>query len=42
MPAVWSGPASPEDYDVAGNVSEDVITDIAHWIKSNAVARRPQ
>jgi hypothetical protein len=42
MPAVGSGPASPEDYDVAGNVSEDVITDIAHWIKSNAVARRPQ
>lgn len=37
MPGAGSGPASPEDYAVAGNVSDDVINDIAHWIKSNAV-----
>jgi dienelactone hydrolase len=36
MKGTGSGPASPEDYAVAGNVSEDVINDIAHWIKSNA------
>ncbi len=36
MPGAGSGPASPEDYAVAGNVSEDVINDIAHWIKSSA------
>ena len=36
MPGARSGPASPEDYAVAGNVSEDVINDIAHWIKSSA------
>ncbi len=36
MPGTGSGPASPEDYSVAGNVSEEVINDIAHWIKNNA------
>lgn len=36
MPGAGSGPASPEDYAIAGNVSEDVITDIAKWIKDNA------
>ena len=35
MPGTGSGPASPEDYSVAGNVSEDVVNDIAQWIKSN-------
>ena len=39
MPGAGTGPASPEDYAVAGNVSEDVITDIAKWIKANAAAR---
>jgi dienelactone hydrolase len=38
MPGAGSGPATPEDYSVAGNVSEDVINDIVHWIKSNAAA----
>ena len=38
VPGTGSGPASPEDYSVAGNVSEDVVNDIAHWIKSNGVA----
>ncbi len=33
-----SGPASPDDYSVAGNVSEDVVNDIAHWIKSSGSA----
>jgi len=36
MPGAGSGPASPEDYLVAANVSVDVVNDIAHWIKSNA------
>ncbi len=35
-PGAGSGPPSPDDYAVAGNVSEDVITDIAKWIKANA------
>ena len=30
-----SGAASPDDYAVAGNVSADVVNDIARWIKSN-------
>jgi dienelactone hydrolase len=38
MPGTGSGPASPEDYAVAGNVAEDVVNDIAHWIKSNGAA----
>jgi hypothetical protein len=38
MPGAGAGPASPEDYSVAGNVSEDVINDIVHWIKSNAAS----
>ena len=38
MPGTGSGPASPDDYAVPGNVSEDVITDIAKWIKANAAA----
>ena len=38
MPGAGSGPASPDDYSVAGNVSADVINDIAHWIKSNGAA----
>jgi len=38
MAGTGSGPASPEDYSVAGNVSEDVITDIARWIKTNSAA----
>jgi dienelactone hydrolase len=42
MPGTGSGPASPEDYSVAGNVSEDVINDIGHWIKSNTTTRTPQ
>lgn len=37
-PGAGSGPASPDDYAIAGNVAEDVITDIAKWIKSNAQA----
>ena len=39
MPGAGAGPASPDDYAVAGNVSEDVITDITKWIKANAAAR---
>ncbi len=42
MPGAGSGPASPEDYSVAGNVSEEVVNDIAHWIKGNAATRTPQ
>lgn len=38
MPGTGSGPAGPEDYSVAGNVSEEVVNDIAHWIKSNAAS----
>jgi dienelactone hydrolase len=38
MPGTGTGPASPDDYAVAGNVSQDVINDIAHWIKSNGAA----
>jgi uncharacterized protein len=41
MAGTGSGPASPEDYSVAGNVSEEVINDIAKWIKSNAATRTP-
>jgi len=37
-PGAGSGPPSPQDYDVPSNVSEDVITDIAKWIKANAAA----
>jgi dienelactone hydrolase len=37
-PGTGSGPASPEDYAVAGNVAEDVVNDIAHWIKSKGTA----
>jgi|HubBroStandDraft_4_1064222.scaffolds.fasta_scaffold00277_10 dienelactone hydrolase len=42
MPGTGSGPASPDDYSVAGNVSEDVINDIAKWIKSNTATKTPQ
>jgi dienelactone hydrolase len=42
MAGTGSGPASPEDYSVAGNVSEDVINDVAKWIKSNTATRTPQ
>lgn len=38
MPGRGTGAAGPEDYSVAGNVSEDVVNDIAYWIKSNAKA----
>src|SRR5271157_2311659 len=38
MPGAGSGPASPDDYSVTGNVSQDVVNDIAHWIKSNGAA----
>jgi uncharacterized protein len=38
MPGAGSGPASPDDYAIAGNVVDDVITDIAKWIKANAAA----
>jgi dienelactone hydrolase len=38
MPGAGSGPASPDDYAVAGNVAEDVVTDIAKWIKINGAA----
>jgi uncharacterized protein len=38
-PGVGSGPPSPQDYAKPGHVSEDVITDIAKWIKSNAEKR---
>jgi uncharacterized protein len=41
MPGTGSGPASPEDYSVAGNVSEDVVNDIAHWIKGNTATKTP-
>ncbi len=37
-PGAGSGPPSPQDYSVPGNVGEDVINDIAHWIKANAAA----
>jgi dienelactone hydrolase len=37
-PGAGSGPPSPQDYAIAGHVSEDVITDIAKWIKANAPA----
>ena len=39
MPRVGSGAPSPDDYALAGNVSEDVITDIAKWVKANAATR---
>ena len=39
MPGAGSGPATPDDYSIAGNVSDDVINDIAKWIKSNAVGQ---
>ncbi len=42
MPGTGSGTASPEDYSVAGNVSEDVINEIAKWIKSNVATRTSQ
>jgi dienelactone hydrolase len=35
MPGSGQGPASPEDYAVAGNVAEDVVNDIAKWIRGN-------
>jgi len=35
-PGVGSGPPSPQDYSVPGNVAEDVINDITHWIKGNS------
>jgi dienelactone hydrolase len=38
MTGTGTSPATPEDYAVAGNVSEDVVNDIAHWIKTNAAA----
>jgi len=34
-----SGPAGPDDYSIAGNVSEDVITEIAKWIKAKTAER---
>ena len=33
-----SGPPSPLDYEKPGHVSEDVIADIAKWIKGNAAS----
>jgi dienelactone hydrolase len=36
-----SGPPSPQDYSVPGNVGEDVINAIAHWIKTNTGTRTP-
>ncbi len=39
MPGAGSGPASPDEYAISGNVADDVITDIAKWIKANAAAR---
>jgi len=38
-PGAGSGPPSPQDYAVPGNVGEDVINDIAKWIKGNAASR---
>lgn len=32
-----TGPANPQEYSQAGHVSAAVITDIAQWIKANAV-----
>ena len=37
-PGAGSGPPSPQDYSSPGHVSEDVINDIARWIKNNAAA----
>jgi dienelactone hydrolase len=34
-----SGPPSPQDYSVPGNVGQDVINDIAKWIKGNGGTR---
>lgn len=36
MPGAGAGPASPDDYAIAGNMAEDVVTDIAKWIRGNA------
>ena len=36
MSSAGSGPPSPDDESLAGNVSEGVIVDIARWIKSTA------
>lgn len=41
-PGAGSGPPSPQDYGTPGNVGEDVINDIAHWIKANAGVRTAQ
>jgi uncharacterized protein len=41
-PGVGSGPPTPQDYSIGGNVSDDVITDIAKWIKANAAVRTSQ
>lgn len=38
-PGAGSGPPGPQDYATSGNVSEDVINDIAKWIKGNAAAK---
>ena len=38
-PGAGSGPPSPQDYAIPGNVGEDVISDIAHWIKGNMAAK---
>lgn len=38
-PGAGSGPPSPQDYATSGNVSEDVINDIAKWIKSNTTPK---
>jgi hypothetical protein len=37
-PGVGSGPPSPQDYATPAHVAEDVINDIAKWIKTNSTA----
>jgi dienelactone hydrolase len=41
-PGAGSGPASPADYEKPGHVSDDVIDDIAKWIKANAASATPR
>jgi len=36
MTGQGSGPASPQDYSVAGHVSGEVVQDIAQWVKNNS------
>ena len=40
-PGAGSGPPSPQDYAVPGNVGADVVEDIAHWIKGNMATKPP-